>query len=152
MKSVLQDWVMKLPLRYQGGLIVATRGCDTAPKYGDDGNVVDSQERRLTQFLRWCVLVAADAREVDVPGAFFQSRPPIPFKPSALGHYPLHYVMHLVHAFEIVAREHPDDFVSDLALQIYTGFVHSFHLNPETPAQMRDRLTEDRIAKNNVVS
>ena len=29
MKSVLQDWVMELPLRFQGTLLTAVRGCES---------------------------------------------------------------------------------------------------------------------------
>jgi hypothetical protein len=68
MQSVLQDWVMHLPLREQGALVVGTRGCDEAPKLP-----LDSIERQLTAFLRYLVLVPADIREVGIEGEFFKS-------------------------------------------------------------------------------
>jgi hypothetical protein len=153
MQSVLQSWVMALPLREQGTLLTAVRGCDVAPKvWGPNGEVVDTPERRLTAYIRWCFMNPADPREVDIPGAFFQSRPPEPFKPSALGHYPLHWVSHVMHALEIVAHRHPTQEVGEQAWALYEALVHGLHLNVETCGQMGRRLTEDRMANNTVVS
>lgn len=152
MKSVLQDWVMELPLRFQGALLVAMRGCDLAPKYGPDGEVLKSPERHLVQWLRWCVMTPADPREVEVPGSFFNWDFPRDLKPSAFGHYPLHFVMHVVHALEIVAYHHRIRNRREQASELYNRFVHSFHLNPESQEQLWARLTEDRIATGTVVS
>jgi hypothetical protein len=41
-QSVLQDWVCNLPLRMQGTLLTAIRGCDLTPKLP-----LDSTERNL---------------------------------------------------------------------------------------------------------
>src|SRR5687768_9469611 len=102
MGSVLQDWVMELPLREQGTLLTAVRGCDSEPKIWTARGVAESPGRRLTAFIRWCFMVPADAREVDIPGAFFQSRPPDPFKPSEFGHLPQHWYAHVMHALEVI--------------------------------------------------
>lgn len=151
--SVLQDWVMDLPIREQGTLLTGTRGCDLAPK-PFDAEAVESTERRLTAYLRYCILNAADVREVDVPGAFFQSRPPYAheWRPSELGHYPLHWYSHLMHCFEIVGYRHPDGVIRLDCHEIYVRLVHGLHLNPETKEQMIERLSEDRIANGEVVS
>lgn len=147
MTSVLQEWVMALPLREQGALVVGTRGCDESPKYP-----LNSTERQLTAFLRHCVLVPADPREVGIPGAFFQDAPPRVWKQSELGHYPMHWVSHLMHAFEIVAYRHPDSRISGQASVIYHKLVAGLHLLPETKEMMISRLSEDRIANDSVVS
>jgi hypothetical protein len=147
MKSVLQDWVMELPLREQGVLLTGIRGCDLTPKYP-----FSSPERVLVAFLRYCVMNPADPREVDIPGAFFQSQPPEKGKASELGHYPQHWYSHLMHCFEVIGYRHPDDNLSFTALHIYHKLVSNMHLNPETKGQMIARLSEDRIAKNSVVS
>jgi hypothetical protein len=151
-KSVLQTWVMELPLREQGTLLTAVRGCDLAPKFGPDGEVVDSTERRLTSWIRWAFMVPADEREVGIPGAFFQSDPPWPFKPSALGHFPLHWFSHAMHATEVIAYRHPDIKVAAIAWVLYSEMVKMLHLNPETKEEMIHRLSEDRIASGTVVS
>lgn len=157
--SVLQDWVMELPLREQGTLLTGIRGCDLAPKnpltcderYGCSTGE-DTAERGLSAFLRYCVLNPADPREVDIPGAWFQSNPPTNWKPSQFGHYPLHWVMHLMHCFEVIAYRHPDPNIVHEAGLIYHRMVKSLHLNPETSEQMTDRLSEDRMVTGDVVS
>jgi hypothetical protein len=168
-RSVLQDWVMELPLREQGALVVGTRGCDEAPK-----TPYDSTERQLTAFLRYCILVPADEREVGVSGAFFQKYPPQDWRQSELGHYPLHWFTHIMHAYQIVAYRHPhvlraqeNGFLLDAdgsmpympecnlatqALMIYLKLVRGLHLMPESMASMVQRLSEDRIANDTVVS
>jgi len=88
MQSVLQDWVMELPLREQGTLLTCTRGCDLEAKIWESTGVAYSPGRRLTGFIRCCFMVPADPREVDSQeGAFMMSTPPIPFKPSEFGIY-----------------------------------------------------------------
>lgn len=148
MQSVLQDWVMKLPLRAQGTLLTGIRGCDLAPKIPGQA---DSAERQLVAFLRYCVMHPADPREVDIPGAFFQSKPPTRWKPSQFGHYPQHWYAHLMHCFEVVGycARAP---LCDEAHLIYKRLVSNLHLFPESKSGMMARFTEDRIANDTVVS
>ena len=75
MKSVLQDWVMELPLRFQGTLLTAVRGCDDEAKTWTSRGVAYSPGRRLTAFIRYCFMNPADIREVDAEeGALFYVR------------------------------------------------------------------------------
>lgn len=144
---VLQDWVMRLPLREQGTLLTGTRGCDVAPKLP-----FDSTERQLVGFLRFCFMNPADPREVGYLGGFFQPEPPTDWRQSELGHYPLHWAAHLMHCFEVVAYRHPDREVAEQAWVIYEKLARGLHLTPETRDQMVERLSEDRIATGTVVS
>lgn len=50
MKSVLQDWVMKLPLREQGTLLTVVRGCDRCIKSDQVSRRVDSVARFWLKF------------------------------------------------------------------------------------------------------
>ena len=158
--SVLQLWAMELPLREQGTLLTAVRGCDDEPKLWSATGFSDSPGRRLTAFIRWCFMNPADPREVDVPGAFFQSKPPSPFKPSEFGHLPQHWYAHAMHALEIIAYRHPDAThpgvsgigIKDVARGLYLQMVFNLHLQPEPMDRMMERLSEDRIEKGNVVS
>lgn len=150
MNSILQDWVMALPLREQGTLLTCVRGCDLTPKMP-----LDSIERKLVGALRASFLNPADPREVDFEaGCFFISKPPKPesFKASELGHYPLHWVTHIMHSAEVIAYRHPNSQVREMWMAIYVKIVHSLHLNIETRDQMIARLGEDRISKGSVVS
>lgn len=158
--SVLQPWVMKLPLRAQGTLLTGFRGCDLAPKnpvtidekYGCSTGE-DTVERQLVAYLRYCTIVPADPREIDVPGAWFQSSPPEKWKPSQLSHYPLHWYSHLMHCFEVVGyMREPHDEHKDRALGVYIRMAQALHLNIENRDQLWERLTEDRVRKGTVVS
>lgn len=151
--SVLQMWVMFLPLREQGTLLTAVRGCDSEPKQWTRTGVAYSQGRRLTAFIRWCFMNPADPREVDrEEGAFFRSIPPDPFKPSEFGHLPEHWYAHAMHALEVIGYRHPVPRVAAQAFDMYEKMVRNLHLVPESKEQMIARLGEDRIASGNVVS
>jgi hypothetical protein len=150
MTSVLQDWVMELPLREQGVLLTVVRNCDVAPKHPDN---LETPERALTAWLRWCFLNPADPREVDYEsGSWFRSTPPAKFKQSMFGHLPQHWVGHAMHALEVVAYRHPEDTVRDIAYQLYRVLVDGMHLRPESWEAMAKRLSEDRILAGTVVS
>jgi hypothetical protein len=152
MNSVLQNWVMELPLREQGTLLTAVRGCDLEPKEWTADGVADSPGRRLTAWIRCAFMNPADPREIDVPGAFFQRRPPAPFHASAYGHLPLHWYTHVMHALEVIAYRHPVPGFAANALAMYVAMARGLHCYPETRDQMIERLSEDRIASGEVVS
>jgi hypothetical protein len=147
MNSVLQYWVMELPLRAQGTLLTGIRGCDLSPKID-----LKSTERQLVGYLRFCVLNPADPREVGIEGAFFQRVAPIDWKASEFGHYPQHWYSHIMHCFEVVGYFHPDQELNLEARQIYHKFARNLHLWPETKLEMITRLTEDRFETGTVVS
>lgn len=151
--SVLQDWVMRLPLREQGTLLTAVRGCDFEAKVWTSRGVAYSPGRRLTAFIRFCFMNPADIREVDrEEGSFFQSNPPDPFRPSEFGHLPQHWYSHAMHALEVIAYRHPNVVYANKAANLYIAMVENLHLNMETKREFMTRLSEDRIAKGTVVS
>ena len=152
-QSVLQEWVMELPLREQGTLLTAVRGCDFEAKTWESTSVAYSPGRRLTAYIRYCFMVPADPREVSLKeGAFMMREPPAFFKPSEFGHLPQHWYAHVMHALEIIAHRHPDGYINRQAFHLYFKMVENLHLNVETKEQMITRLSEDRIATDNVVS
>lgn len=133
--------------------MTAVRGCDFEAKQWNSTGVAYSPGRRLTAFIRWCFMNPADPREVDSQeGAFMMSSMPQPFKLSEFGHLPQHWYSHAMHALEIVGYRHPDIAVRAIAYTAYSKMVWNMHLNVETSAQMIERLSEDRIANNTVVS
>lgn len=153
MPSILQDWVMELPMREQGALLTCVRGCDLEPKTWTATGFSESTGRRLTAYIRWCFMNPADIREVDIPGAFFQSRPPDPFRPSEFGHLPLHWYTHAMHALEVIAYRHPShDVIGTECFTLYHQMVHGLHLSVEQRNDMIRRLSEDRFLSGTVVS
>lgn len=144
---------MELPLRHQGTLLTAVRGCDVEPKSWTRTGVAYSASRRVVAYIRWAFMNPADKREVDrEEGAFFMSEPPSPFKPSEFGHLPQHWYAHVMHALEVIAYHHPRLYVRNEAYTMYSAMVKNMHLNVETSEQQMERLTEDRIAGGTVVS
>lgn len=153
MKSVLQDWVMELPLREQGTLMTAVRGCDFEAKQWTSTGVSYSAGRRTTAFIRYCFMNPADPREVgSQEGAFMMPSPPHVFKPSEFGHLPQHWYSHVMHALEIIAYRCPNGSNAEFAFEMYKSMVHNMHLNIESSNQMEKRLSEDRFKAGTVVS
>jgi hypothetical protein len=139
MKSVLQDWVMELPLKQQATLISATRGPDNLGKHNIG--------KQLTRYLRSLVLVPANPDWKNNPeDTFFR------FNENSLDsyikdfindhdHYPHHFIMHLIHAFEIIAYNHPDLEVRvKHAEPFYYFMCEAFHMTPETKEELNSRL------------
>lgn len=160
MKSVLQDWVMDLGLRHQGILLTAVRGCDTAPK--------NDPSKDLTRVYRAMVLNShnGDPRKaatfIELPDAQEVERRMLAFRKN-LDHYPHHYVMHMMHAAQIIGYKRgnirtrlaadatpgpltlgPNHRIyDDMWLDLYLLMCKGLHVNPETEEQMDRRLNAD---------
>ena len=141
MASIFQIWVQNLGLRHQGALLTAIRGCDVVER--------DDESKWLARFYRACILRphCGDVRQaasfmlwpddtVEVAkhmNAFIRSH----------DHYPHHYLMHLIHAAEIVGYKHPDRNIRDYWLSFYRHMCNKFHMNPESEGQLDERLNAD---------
>jgi hypothetical protein len=143
--SVLQDWVMELPLRHQGVLCASLRGCDLDAKH--------SLAKPINRAIRRVVQNPADVRETEDPRAFqHYSSATFPdhvinFSQGMDG-YPLHYVMHIVHALQIIGYKHPEKSVRAQFKAAYERLVFKFHLKTEDESELDHRLTYDRYAVN----
>ena len=142
MKSIVQDWACKLGLRHQGTLMTAIRGCDIVPKH--------DISKSIARALRADVLNAhvGDPRkakafiEVFEHGVFIDIMSKFT---SNLDHYPLHYVMHLTHAAEIIGYKHPDQNTADRWRILYFTVCRRLHMHPETEAGLDARLNADEV-------
>lgn len=148
---ILQDWVLELGLRHQGVLLTAVRGCDTAPK--------DDPSKLFCRMLRGTFLNAhcGDSRRAQ---SFIESPftyklgllSPNPFSDlmeqfqafrKNLDHYPHHYVMHVIHAIEIIGYYHSQQSVADIFRRFYFALVNGLHLTPESKHDLDRRLNAD---------
>jgi hypothetical protein len=144
---MVRDWVSALGLREQGVLLVALRGCDSAPKFP-----LDSPERRMTAALRYAICNPFDPREVDAArGCFMLSAVPTDVRLGHLEHYPLHWVLHVIHACQVLGVYEPNEDKRQQWWTLYREFCRSMHVEPETRDAMQARLQEDRIANDSVV-
>lgn len=143
-QSILQNWVMELPLRHQGCLLTAIRGCDGLPK--------ENSAKPIVRALRGVCLNPADAREMEYPSAFMTknfTQEEFTFFLKNWDEYPIHFILHLLHAIEIVGYKHPNGKIKRKYLTAYHHIVYKFHLNVEEEKQMDERFTENRIDKYN---
>lgn len=140
-KSIVQDWATELGLRHQGTLMGAIRGCDASTK--------NAPEKRITRILRGVVLNAfvGDPRKAksfiewcedwdefkEAMDGFFDAYDAIPH----------HFVMHLIHAAEVIGYYHTNPEIASWWLRFYKKAVHKLHLNLETKEQLDARLSSD---------
>lgn len=133
MRSVLQDWVMNLGLRHQGVLVSCIRGCDNVPK--------EDPSKALMRAMRGVILHSFNRQPssfIDfVDGDVLRERMIAVL--SSHDHYPVHYIMHVLHASEIIAYKSPEG--ADW-LWFYMKLCKCFHMNPETEKQLDTRLGE----------
>lgn len=142
MGSVLKDWVMELGLRHQGVLLTVVRGCDTAPK--------DDPSKLFTRCIRGVILNCHCGDAVKAVSSFIEkvTDDELVHRFNAfrknLDHYPHHYVMHVVHAVQIIGYTYPsDDVTRAIWCRFYETLCRGLHVPPESPEMMDRRLNAD---------
>lgn len=136
--SVTRDWVNGLSYKQQTTLFCALRGCDGVAK--------DDNTKAVVRELRGIILKNADGGH-----AFMEeknNRKAIWKLAANMDQYPMHYIMHLVHAMEIIGYFHPDDETSAYWRKAYYHFISKMHVNPETKEENRSRLQDRRTSNN----
>jgi hypothetical protein len=144
-KSILQDWVLQLGLRHQGVLVSAIRGCDSATK--------DDPAKALIRAYRAEILVC-HCGDVRLASSFIEGvdartlRARMTAFLSSFDHYPIHFVLHLLHAAQIVGykKKHgtsthdksPEDWAD-----FYQRLCRKMHVNAEAEWQLDKRLDAD---------
>jgi hypothetical protein len=139
-RSILQPWVMQLGLRHQGVLLTGVRGCDTAPK--------DDPSKKFIRAYRAMILEAhcgdpSKARSFIEKVGMEELLERFHALRRSCDHYPHHYLMHLLHAMEIIGYKHPDSKTRFLWYDIYSAMCISLHMNPEREDQLDSRLNAD---------
>jgi hypothetical protein len=130
--SVFKAWIFKLSYRMQAVLVLALRGCD--------GRGKEDNAKAVTRALRGLILNQTDSTNG------FSNQTGVPDKAKAdawledLDAYPLHFVMHTIHAAEIVGYKCPKEGIAQFWLNFYLRSVKALHLMPETEAQLDVRL------------
>lgn len=146
--SIQPEWAMALPIQMQSVLLLSTRGADGVPKH--------HPSKHLIRMYRACVIKAAAARRMLVPGenvydtfmdprsladsSLFERAVDEYF--SVVDELPFHYHLHLVHAAEILGYKHPDARVRAMWRGFYLKAVDDMHLSVETEEQLDHRLND----------
>ena len=138
-QSVVKDWVSDLPFTQQALLMLSLRGADGMPKHNSAKDVV--------HFMRDVILHPAYSGYIGYPEGFmradydsFQVIVNNFFKDT--DSYPMHFLMHLIHAAEVVGYNHPDKKIRTYWLSFYEYACKSFHMNPESKRQLNSRLSK----------
>jgi len=133
MPSVLHTWVECRSFRMQGALLSAIRGCDNVPK--------DDPSKALIRAMRPLILKSACER----PNSFidFVDSEELERRMRAFlenfDHYPVHFVLHLLHAAEIIGYRCPFK-GGALWGMFYNDLCYKMHLRPEALHELEERL------------
>jgi hypothetical protein len=127
-ESVFLEWTTTVPLMQQSALIAALRGPDSPAPFA----------KEATRWLR-----SVTQRDADPSHTYMRhsGMPSIDALAVELEYLSVHYATHLLQAFEIVGYKHPDAIIAQAASRQYTALARQiFHLEPETEAQLDERL------------
>lgn len=135
---VLQDWLDELSLKQQTVLLSALRGCDGVRK-NDISKIV-------SRYLRSVILKNAATPTSSFMSTSTKWEDIVAFRKD-MDAYPTHYILHFIHAAEIIGYFHPDVEVSSFWLDAYYLFVDAMHLNVESKEinqwRLRDGVDSD---------
>lgn len=139
--KITQDWLDPLSLAIQGTILCAVRGPDGMPKV--------CLGKELTRAFRAATMINAHSK--GTPGDDFMgdysgycSLELIEEFCEEHDQYPHHWLMHLIHAGEILGYLHPDQMVREFWHRFYIRMCRSFHMHPESLSEMMIRLREKR--------
>lgn len=155
---VTQAWTHRLSMMQQTVLLTAVRGPDGMPKY--------TAAKKLLRWYRRCILLSAmDGQVLSDPfspngGSFTGPSYSLEMVDNetwqqmmdeavagyikecdAISH---HFQVHLMHAIQIVGYKHPDTEIREWWERTYVRIVHTYHLWPESEAEMDRRLGDSR--------
>lgn len=149
MKSVLQDWVMEIPLRQQGVLVIALRGPDGVRKEDPAKPIVRTlralvmnsgrEGKPMAMHMRWLndpfmstTYVSNDRSWIEIVNAFMDE----------WDAYNVHFLQHLAHAFAVVGIHYPIEQVRVNCWWFYEYTANKLHYHPETKEEIQQRLCD----------
>ncbi len=140
---VVRAWVDDLPLRMQSTLLLSMRG--------PDGCAKEASAKVLVRELRYVVLHPAFPKELypnKAEDVFMGTQTGL-CSWSVVEHfkehhdeYPHHWLMHFIHAAEIVGQFHPADDVRAFWWSTYAAMCSAMHMQPEDIEQLSRRLRD----------
>ena len=142
-KSVVKDWVTELGLRHQGVLLTCVRGCDTVPKADPIKDLARAYRERVLNCFCGNPVKAV---------SFIKRFSDMDLRSSMLmviknhDHYPHHYLMHLIHAAEIIGYKDRQDHQFSFWMDFYIRMCGKMHMKPETEEELDTRLNMEEEA------
>ena len=135
MCSVVKPWLGSLTFKMQTVLLSALRGCD--------GKNKEDPSKHITRFYRNVILNDADS------STFFMHSLEEKYKENLflfledLDSYPVHFLFHLLHGFEIISYYHPEDHYREIFESAYERACIALHLHKETKEELESRLKDN---------
>jgi hypothetical protein len=132
MPTVLQKWMLDIPIKMQSTLILGLRGPDTH---------ACPEVKKICRWLRSLSFLPGDPTNVpqfmgEMPDRIIEKSP----INKELEFCTQHFYIHLMHALEVVAYRHPDPKIASHAYLLMGGMCHLLHLESETHLQFEFRL------------
>jgi len=140
--KVVRDWIEQLPLRMQSTLMLSSRGPDDTMKECD--------VKYFVREFRYVIFVPAFPKEVcprdndtfmGTQTGYLTYDDILQFKNNH-DHLPHHWLLHFIHASEIVGQFHPDDKIRGFWWSFYLEMCDSMHMFPEQIDQLSKRLAD----------
>lgn len=133
-ECVVQKWMFELSWKEQTVSLSALRGCDSVGKH--------DISKKIVRRLRGTILHNAGADcNTEFMRTNITAEEVFDFSKN-IDAYPVHFLLHLIHASEIIGYCCPNwrdgDFFSDL----YITLVRAFHMEPESKESMHERLSD----------
>ena len=133
-RPVIKEWAWTLSWKQQATVLSALRGCDMADK--------EDPAKPFCRRLRGAVLESGGAddnpefmaSEVDIEDILYFTK--------RIDRYPVHFLLHLIHAAEVIGFNHPDEEERAFWFAFYNNMVQAFHMYPETKEQNDFRLRD----------
>ena len=136
MPSVLQHWVMQMPIMMQSTLLLGLRGCDTPYM---------PETKKIIKWLRGLTFIPGNPDNVKEFMGSLDNVPPIYEKGSVnreLDVAPHHFYSHLLHSLQVVAYMHPNEDVSNAAYCRFKALCDLMHLPIEEKSDFFLRLKD----------
>lgn len=139
--SVIQDWLMLCSWKMQTVLLASFRGCDGLDK--------NDPSKHFTKKMRSSILKNADTSSgfhgSEVILTEFEKTMIDKFFSNSLDKYPVHWLMHFLHASEIIFYKCHIHNLKEYWGYFYKSGVKALHLNVETIEEMEMRLSDFNV-------
>ena len=123
-KPVIKEWMWALSFKQQASVLSALRGCDMADK--------EDPAKPFCRKLRGACLHSGGAdNNCEFMRANLGLEDILKFT-KQIDRYPVHFILHLVHAAEIIGYNHTDEAEAKFWKTFYYKMVEAFHMLPET--------------------
>ena len=135
-RPVIKEWAWSLSWKQQAVILSALRGCDMADK--------EDPAKPFCRRLRSVVLENGGANDTAEFMMANISVDDITKFTKKIDLYPVHFLLHLIHAAEVIGFNHPDTEEAAFWNTFYNSMVHAFHMIPETK-EMNDFRLRDGV-------